>query len=30
MDQPRLMIVISVIDDVKLEYDFHFVKSASK
>ena len=30
MDQPRLMIVISVIDDVKLEYDFHFVKSALK
>ena len=30
MEQPRLMIVISVIDDVKLEYDFHFVKSASK
>jgi polyisoprenoid-binding protein YceI len=26
MDQPRLMIVISVVDDVKLEYDFHFVK----
>jgi polyisoprenoid-binding protein YceI len=27
MDQPRLMIVISVVDDVKLEYDFHFVRS---
>lgn len=26
MEQPRLMIVISVVDDVKLEYDFHFVK----
>jgi hypothetical protein len=30
MEQPRLMIVISVIDDVKLEYDFHFVKAAPK
>jgi len=30
MEQPRLMIVISVIDDVRLEYDFHFVKSAPK
>jgi polyisoprenoid-binding protein YceI len=29
MEQPRLMIVMSVVDDVKLEYDFHFVKSAS-
>ena len=26
MDQPRLMIVVSVVDDVKLEYDFHFTK----
>jgi polyisoprenoid-binding protein YceI len=26
MEQPRLMIVISVVDDVKLEYDFHFVR----
>lgn len=30
LDQPRLMIVISVVDDVKLEYDFHFVKSDLK
>lgn len=30
MDQPRLMIVVSVVDDVKLEYDFHFVKSSSR
>ena len=28
MEQPRLMIVISVVDDVKLEYDFHFVRSS--
>lgn len=26
MEQPRVMIVLSVVDDVKLEYDFHFVK----
>jgi len=26
MEQPRLMIVVSVVDDVKLEYDFHFVR----
>ena len=30
MEQPRLMIVISVIDDVKLQYDFHFVKVEPK
>jgi polyisoprenoid-binding protein YceI len=30
MDQPRLMIVISVVDDVKLEYDFHFLKADPK
>ena len=30
MEQPRLMIVVSVVDDVKLEYDFHFVKSTMK
>ena len=30
MEQPRLMIVVSVVDDVKLEYDFHFVKSNSR
>jgi polyisoprenoid-binding protein YceI len=30
MDQPRLMIVISVVDDVKLEYNFHFVKSGPR
>ncbi|MGH7524779.1 MAG: YceI family protein [Gemmatimonadales bacterium] len=28
MEQPRLMIVISVVDDVRLEYDFHFVRSS--
>ena len=27
MEQPRVMVVLSVVDDVKLEYDFHFVKS---
>lgn len=26
MEQPRLMVVISVVDDVTLEYDFHFAK----
>ncbi|MES1260027.1 MAG: YceI family protein, partial [Gemmatimonadota bacterium] len=26
MEQPRLLIVVSVVDDVKLEYDFHLVK----
>ena len=26
MEQPRLMIVVSVVDDVRLEYDFHFVR----
>ncbi len=27
MEQPRLMIVMSVVDDIKLQYDFHFVKT---
>jgi polyisoprenoid-binding protein YceI len=27
MTQPRLMLVMSIVDDVKLDYDFHFVKS---
>ncbi len=26
MDQPRLMIVMSVVDDIRLEYDFHLVR----
>lgn len=26
MTQPRVMIVLSVVDDITLEYDFHFVK----
>jgi polyisoprenoid-binding protein YceI len=26
MEPPHLMIVVSVVDDVKLEYDFHFLK----
>ncbi|MGH7593504.1 MAG: YceI family protein [Gemmatimonadales bacterium] len=30
MDQPRLMIVVSVVDDIKLQYDFHFVRSGPK
>jgi polyisoprenoid-binding protein YceI len=29
MEQPRLMIVLSVVDDVKLEFDFHFVRQAN-
>lgn len=27
MTQPRLMLVMSIVDDVKLDYAFHFVKS---
>lgn len=30
MEQPRLMIVQSVIDDVRLEYDFHFVREPAR
>jgi polyisoprenoid-binding protein YceI len=26
MQQPRVMMVLSVVDDLKLEYDFHFVR----
>lgn len=26
MEQPRLMIVLSVVDDIRVEYDFHLVK----
>jgi polyisoprenoid-binding protein YceI len=29
MEQPRLMIVVSVVDDVQLQYNFHFVRSAT-
>jgi polyisoprenoid-binding protein YceI len=29
MEIPHLMIVVSVVDDVKLEFDFHFVKQAA-
>jgi len=28
MTQPRVAIVLSVVDDIKLEYDFHFVREA--
>ncbi|HEY3934843.1 MAG TPA: YceI family protein, partial [Gemmatimonadales bacterium] len=28
MEQPRLMIVVSVVDDVQLQYDFHFIRNA--
>jgi polyisoprenoid-binding protein YceI len=28
MEQPRLMIVVSVIDDVQLQYNFHFIRAA--
>jgi polyisoprenoid-binding protein YceI len=29
MTQPRVAIVLSVVDDIRLEYDFHFVREAS-
>ena len=29
MTQPRVAIVLSVVDDIRLEYDFHFVRDAS-
>ena len=29
MTQPRVAIVLSVVDDIKLEYDFHFVREAA-
>lgn len=29
MERPRVMIVLSVEDDIKLEYDFHFVRAES-
>jgi polyisoprenoid-binding protein YceI len=29
MTQPRVAIVLSVVDDILLEYDFHFVREAT-
>lgn len=29
MTQPRVAVVLSVVDDIRLEYDFHFVREAS-
>jgi polyisoprenoid-binding protein YceI len=29
MSQPRMAIVLSVVDDIRLEYDFHLVREAS-
>jgi polyisoprenoid-binding protein YceI len=29
MKQPRVMMVLSIVDDLKLEYDFHLVKQAA-
>jgi len=29
MTQPRVPVVLSVVDDIRLEYDFHFVKDSS-
>lgn len=29
MTQPRVAIVLSVVDDIRLEYDFHFVRDAA-
>jgi polyisoprenoid-binding protein YceI len=28
MEQPRVAVVLSVVDDIRLEYDFHFVREA--
>jgi polyisoprenoid-binding protein YceI len=29
MERPRVMVVLSVVDDIKLEFDFHFVKAGN-
>ncbi|NOT09783.1 MAG: YceI family protein [Gemmatimonadales bacterium] len=30
MTRPRVPVVLSVVDDIKLEYDFHFIRAAAK